>query len=70
MLTDRSDLTLGERAALEGELAPLRTLEDVLRWALKRPDPFDLVGVITQDEFTHDIVFSYKAPRYLVFDTT
>jgi hypothetical protein len=50
------------------------TLEEVLRWSS------DLVDVIVQDEFTHDVILREPAPRspaaaapprvFVVFDTT
>ncbi|MBA3540064.1 MAG: hypothetical protein H0T79_10580 [Deltaproteobacteria bacterium] len=43
----------------------LATLEDVLRAG------FDVVEVVVQDEFTHDVVASLgHAPPYVCFDTT
>jgi hypothetical protein len=41
------------------------TLEDVLRWSA------DLVDVIVQDEYTHDVIVREPAGRsHVVFDTT
>lgn len=45
----------------------LHTLEDVLRWG------GDVIEVVVQDEFTHDVIV--RGPRsdasvFLVFDTT
>ena len=45
----------------------LRTLEDVLAWA--RAHRADVVEVIVQDEFTHDVVVQ-EGERFHVFDTT
>ncbi len=45
----------------------LRTLEEVLGWAQARGHA--LVDVVTQDEYTHDVVVAAGA-RWLVFDTT
>jgi hypothetical protein len=45
----------------------LRTLEEATRWALARG--FALVEIVTQDEYTHDVVFAAGA-AWLVFDTT
>lgn len=45
----------------------LRTLEEVLTWA--RAHKADVVEVIVQDEFTHDVILR-EAERYHVFDTT
>lgn len=45
----------------------LRTLEDVLAWS--RAHHADVVEVIVQDEYTHDVIVR-NADRYHVFDTT
>jgi hypothetical protein len=45
----------------------LRTLEDVLAWC--RAHRADVVEVVVQDEFTHDVVVR-EAERFHVFDTT
>ena len=50
--------------ALAAQVAPLATLEDVIR----RPG-LALLDVIVQDEYTHDVVVAAGA-AYLVFDTT
>ncbi len=42
----------------------LKSLEDVIR----RPE-LVLVEIVTQDEYTHDVVFS-TATRFVVFDAT
>lgn len=44
----------------------LETLEDVLRAG------FDVLDVVVQDEFTHDVVTRGRAgvPVFVVFDTT
>jgi len=44
------------------------TLEDVLAWCVTHAS--DIVDVIVQDEFTHDVVVRGPAPAYLCFDTT
>jgi hypothetical protein len=45
----------------------LGTLEEATRWAFARG--LELVEIVTQDEYTHDVVF-VAAPHWLVFDTT
>jgi len=47
-----------------GSVCGLDTLEDVLRWG------GDVVDVIVQDEYTHDVVVRGPTPGFLVFDTT
>ena len=45
----------------------LATLEDVLAWC--HASGGDVVDVIVQDEFTHDVIVN-KPPAFVVFDTT
>jgi hypothetical protein len=45
----------------------LRTLEEVLAWSHARG--FTLVEIVTQDEYTHDVVIAAPNEHY-VFDTT
>jgi len=58
---------------LENELAKHKTLGQVLTWASTKPKDSVLLQivaeVITQDEFTHDVVIPYK-DFFLVYDTT
>jgi hypothetical protein len=44
------------------------TLEEVTRWAAA--SGHSLVDVVTQDEFTHDVVLAVASAKFLVFDTT
>lgn len=48
----------------------LDTLEDVLRFAFDQRPLWELVDVIVQDEYTHDVIVQGPAPAFLVFDTT
>jgi hypothetical protein len=45
----------------------LRTLEEVMRWAHALGHA--LVEVVTQDEYTHDVVVA-TGDKFTVFDTT
>ena len=60
-------------AELENELAKHKTLGQVLTWASSQPKKYFLpqivAEVVTQDEFTHDVVIPYK-DLFLVYDTT
>jgi hypothetical protein len=56
---------LGHMAAPEMEL---RTLGDVLDWARARG--LTPPSVVTQDEYTHDVVLATGGGNWLVFDTT
>ena len=48
----------------------LVTLGDALRFGFAQRPPWELVEVIVQDEFTHDVIVAGPAPAFLVFDTT
>jgi hypothetical protein len=46
----------------------LRTVEELLAWC--HAHGADLVEVIVQDEYTHDVVVRERSGSYLSFDTT
>jgi len=50
--------------------ARLDTLEDVIRGGFAQRPPWELLDVIVQDEFTHDVIVRGSADAFLVFDTT
>ena len=55
---------------LAAALRSQRTLGDVLAWGRAQSPARSVTEIITQDEYTHDIVIAVDAPHYLVFDTT
>lgn len=57
-------------AHIEPMLREQRTLGDVLAWARSEEPPRAVTEIITQDEYTHDVVVKYEEQVYLVFDTT
>ena len=67
-----SAVRLDERSEETGDRAPrgIDTLEDVLRFGFAQRPAWELVDVIVQDEFTHDVIIKVPAPAFLVFDTT
>jgi hypothetical protein len=46
----------------------LRTLEELLVWC--RAHGADIIDVVVQDEYTHDVIVREGDDRYLCFDTT
>jgi hypothetical protein len=58
------------RHPILAEVEPLQTLAGVLRWAFAQGPPAEVVDVVMQDEFTHDVVVRTAAGVFLVFDTT
>ena len=69
-ITEHARLTAEQRAELVKELAPLGTLQDVVRWGFSRSPPCDVASVVVQDEYCHDVVMPWRDGLYLVFDTT
>lgn len=67
---DRAGLDDRRSEALAAEAGVHTTLEGVLQWALAKGREVQLVEVVTQDEFTHDVVLSYSDGVWLVYDTT
>ena len=56
--------------AVLDEVAGLRTLGGVLRWAAARTPPAEAVASIAQDEFTVDVLFRAGPGVFLAFDAT
>lgn len=70
---NHANLSEYEFAALEKDLAKQKTLGQVLTWANTKSQgdflPQIVAEVVTQDEFTHDVIVPYKGV-FLVYDTT
>ena len=73
MAVNLSSLSAEDFAELDTELDRHDSLRDVIAWAAskRREDlhPNTVAEVVTQDEFTHDIVVPFKNV-FLVYDTT
>ena len=69
-LTDHAGLAAGDRDSLARLVATHSTLEAVLAWSRTASPPRRITEIITQDEFTHDVVLPFEASLYLVYDTT
>ena len=52
------------------ELGSLRTLADVLAWARRREPPLTVAEIVTQDEYTHDVVLPFDGRHFLALDAT
>jgi hypothetical protein len=73
MATNLSSLSQPEFESLSEEIDRHAGLNQVLAWAAQKPKsdvhPHYVAEVITQDEFTHDVVVPYQNV-FLVYDTT
>lgn len=68
-LADHAGLGPSERESLGRAVAAHTTLEQVLDWARAHTPPLVVESVLTQDEYTHDVLIPYGR-RYLVYDTS
>ncbi len=68
-LIDYAGLDPAERTALEEAIAEQTTLERALDWARTLSPPQSVASVLTQDEYTHDVLLPY-GNRYLAYDTS
>lgn len=72
-IVNRANLSKDQITEIEKELGEQRGLQDVLKWGLSQPAgvclPRVVANVITQDEFTHDVIVPYR-DVFLVYDTT
>ena len=72
-ITDLANLSATDFAELEKASAKHKILGQILTWASSQPKEYFLpqivAEVVTQDEFTHDVVIPYKK-LFLVYDTT
>lgn len=57
-------------ARAQAALAHHVTLADVLRWAREQVPPRAVAEIITQDEYTHDVVLPFEGEYFLAFDAT
>ena len=73
MATNLSTLPKAEFDSLAAEVDRHTGLNQMLAWAAGKPRhevyPRFVVEVITQDEFTHDVIVPYRNV-FLVYDTT
>jgi hypothetical protein len=58
------------REALDAEVMPLGTLQEVVRWGFAQKPPRDVAEVVVQDELCHDVVIPWREAVWLAFDTT
>jgi hypothetical protein len=54
----------------EAALGGLHTLADVLAWARGQTPPRSVAEIVTQDEYTHDVVLPFDGSHFLAFDAT
>ena len=69
-VTAQGAIALGLLDDLTSQLRSRRTLADVLDWCRAQVPPLTVTEILTQDEYTHDVIIAHAERAYLVFDTT
>jgi len=57
-------------ARVAAALAARTTLADVLAWAREQTPVRQVSEIVTQDEYTHDVVLPFDGSHFLAFDAT
>lgn len=55
--------------AVRGAFESCYTLADLMRWCATQFPRVQVAEIVTQDEYTHDVVLPF-GPHFLSFDTT
>ena len=69
-LTDRAHLDPAELRRLAAAVVEQRTLGDVLEWGQSQSPVRRVEEIVTQDEYTHDVLVPLEVPLYLVYDVS
>jgi len=69
-IVNRANLTPASLAALESEVPEHSTLLELVAWGRRRQPPLLITQVVTQDEFTHDVVVPWREGLVLVYGAT
>lgn len=64
------ELSEERRLALQRAVATHTTMEHVARWVFSQTPPLDIVDIVRQDEFTHDVLVPLPDGLVLVYDST
>jgi len=68
-LIDYANLDESARVRLTAIVASQSSLQSVLDWGRQQMPRVDIESILTQDEYTHDVLIPFEG-RYLVYDTT
>jgi len=67
---NRARLTVDELSRIAGVLVHQRSVKYAVDWLAKHDPPIVPTGMVTQDEFSHDILVPYMRGLWLVYDST
>lgn len=67
---NRSALAPEALAPIAGAVAGHRTIKRAVDWLAAHDPPLTLADMVTQDEYSHDILVAYPGGLWLVYDST
>jgi hypothetical protein len=67
---NRACLAAADLSRIAGALARQRSIKHAVDWLAAHDPPIAPSGMVTQDEFSHDIIVLYASELWLVYDTT
>ena len=70
LLTNRARLPQATLDELAHEVGGHATLHDVLEWGFAHKPVRRVEEIVTQDEYTHDVLVPLDAPLYLAYDVS
>lgn len=69
-LTNRAGLADADLRKLAAEVGGQATLHDVLEWGFAHRPVRRVEEIVTQDEYTHDVLLRLDDPFYLAYDVS
>jgi hypothetical protein len=67
---NRTGLAADDLSRITGALAQQLSIKHAVDWLTAHDPPIVPTGMVTQDEFSHDILVPYAGGLWLVYDTT
>jgi hypothetical protein len=69
-IENRGNLAPEEFDRIAEAVASHRSIKHAIDWMARQIPPLSPSGMVTQDEFSHDILVAYPGGLWLVYDTT
>jgi hypothetical protein len=69
-IENRASLAADEFGQITAVVASHRSVKHALDWFVKQKPPLLPADMVTQDEYSHDILVAYPGGLWLVYDST
>ena len=69
-IENRAGLEADRFSHIAGTLSGQGSIKHAVDWLAAHDPPITPAGMVTQDEFSHDILVAYPGELWLVYDTT